>query len=210
MTESPFAPKTPSAAADVDVTKTLLLRRISLLQSELTNRTQEAEKDPLTRLGNRLALERRTNARGGWFVLCDLDGFKRAQDAHPSGHAYGDLVLIQFADFLRMNTRGDNAVRAGDRVAVRLGGDEFVVWVPTKAAAVRVKLAVRCWYSEDGKVTASVGMGQDLQAADAAMYLDKRMKKRHRLSEVMLIDDLTDGVGKVFKLLLHTGREMLS
>lgn len=204
--ETPFPPAPRPAARDV--TKTLLMRRIQLLESELTNKDREAEKDHLTRLGNKLGLERRTSARGGWFVLCDLDGFKRAQDAHPAGHAYGDLVLIEFANFLRSVTRTDPG-RAADRVAARTGGDEFVIWVPTKEAAVRVKLMVRAWLSEDGAVSASVGMGQDLAAADAAMYLDKRAKKRRWLADLMMIEGLTDGVRKVLKSVTDTGRLML-
>lgn len=147
-----------------DLTVTILMKRIDLLEQELLT-------DRLTRLGNRMALERRSSARGGWFVACDLNGFKRAQDASPFGHLYGDQVLISFADFLR------SIVDGTDRLAVRQGGDEFVIWAHDRGEALRIKRAVRGWLSDDGAVSAAAGIGDDLKVADADMYLAKRKRK---------------------------------
>lgn len=141
-------------------------------QSKMTIQTleREAYEDSLTGLHNRRFVESRTRGRGGWFVLCDLDGFKRAQDGHPRGHAYGDEILVEFARYLLTEAQGE-------RVAARMGGDEFVVWCPTKAAATRIRDGVRQWASADGRVGASAGMGRDMESADAALYIDKQKRK---------------------------------
>lgn len=108
--------------------------------------------------------------------MTDLDGFKRAQDLHPDGHAYGDRLLQEFAIFLRAICR-TNPGRDSDRVAIRLHGDEFVVWTPHKNVARRIKGKIRGWHSYDGAVRASAGLGKDLQSADAALFIDKRRRK---------------------------------
>ncbi|MGI8536105.1 MAG: diguanylate cyclase domain-containing protein [Mycobacteriales bacterium] len=83
--------------------------------------------DPLTGLPNRTLL---TDRLGGALarvqrlgqdvavLYCDLDGFKRVNDAN--GHATGDQLLRETADRLR------SVVRPQDTVA-RVGGDEFVL-----------------------------------------------------------------------------------
>lgn len=164
-----------------DLSRTVLMRRLSLLEVELaesfaTIKALEAKVycDRLTGIGNRRFLEERTHGRNGWFVLVDLDGFKAAQDAHPDGHRYGDEVLREFAAFLLSTCRTTRGQE--DRVAVRVGGDEFVVWCPTHHGAKRIKALVRVWHSSDYTVTASVGLGRDMESADAAMYLDKQRR----------------------------------
>lgn len=154
------------------LTATALLRRIELLEADRDRWQELAETDALTGLPNRRALERRTHARDGWFVLCDLNGFKAAQDAHLDGHAYGDDILREFGDFLDSSTR-DGRGRAADRVSARVGGDEFVVWCATRHGARRIKERVRTWRSKDGKVGCAAGFGKTIEAADAAMYLSK-------------------------------------
>lgn len=157
----------------MDLTVTSLLRRIEIIEADRDRWQELAETDKLTELPNRLALERRTHAREGWFVLCDLNGFKTAQDAHPEGHLYGDRILQEFADFLESSCRTGRG-RSDDRVASRLGGDEFVIWCPTRHGARRIKKCVRRWRSSDGKIGCAAGMGKSLDAADAAMYMNKR------------------------------------
>jgi len=142
-------------------------QHIRLLTSERDKWQRLAETDHLTQMPNRLALDRRVNQRDGWYILCDLNGFKSAQDAHPDGHAYGDDILREFAEFLETSTRFIE-----DRVAARTGGDEFLVWCPTREGARAIKQRVREW-SHDG-VTASAGMGETIGAADAAMYLSRK------------------------------------
>ena len=86
-----------------------------------------AHHDALTGLPNRVLLNERiaeaigrAECDGSMFaVLClDLDGFKSVNDT--MGHDAGDLLLVRFAERLRV------AVRPTDTVA-RTGGDEFAI-----------------------------------------------------------------------------------
>ncbi len=90
----------------------------------LAEREHEATHDPLTGLGNRLALglraaelSRAAEAHAA-LVLLDLDGFKAVNDT--LGHQAGDELLVQVARTL------ETLVRPDDLVA-RLGGDEFAL-----------------------------------------------------------------------------------
>jgi diguanylate cyclase (GGDEF)-like protein len=131
----------------------------------------------LTGLLNRRGLERRTRNRDwGWFVAADLDDFKVAQDQPGRGHKYGDEVLIEFADFLMMNTR-QRDMRARDLLAARTGGDEFGLWTETREGARRIKEAIREWTSKDGEVRASAGIGDTMESADGALYSNKLARK---------------------------------
>ena len=86
-----------------------------------------ASHDQLTQLPNRRHMverlkqaQARSGAAGatGALLFIDLDNFKSLNDT--LGHRYGDLVLQQVAERLRI------CVREGDLVA-RFGGDEFVL-----------------------------------------------------------------------------------
>lgn len=112
-------------------------------------------------------IERRSHARDGFFVVCDLDGFKRAQDAHPDGHAYGDRILREFARFLLDITREDE-----DRVSARFGGDEFIVWVPSVRAALEVERRVQGWRRDT--ITCTAALGKNLESADRRLMAKKR------------------------------------
>lgn len=88
--------------------------------------SHQATHDGLTGLPNRAYLRQRLEEalepRPGWspcaVLFCDLDRFKRVNDA--LGHDLGDALLIETAHRLAKITR------PGDVVA-RLGGDEFVL-----------------------------------------------------------------------------------
>lgn len=148
-----------------------LLARIARLEAENEQLRDELNHDELTGLKNRRALQEYDGE--GWYVYGDLDGFKEAQDAHPNGHDFGDEILREFALFLRTETRNT------DLVAFRHGGDEFAVWAPSQESAKAIRDRVRKWSSRhDSGVTCSAGIGSPLEAADAAMFIDKQRKKK--------------------------------
>jgi diguanylate cyclase (GGDEF)-like protein len=146
--------------------------------------------DALTRLANRRALFEQGGtalARAGQdgrdmaLLMCDLDWFKRINDAH--GHDAGDRVLSLFADVLR------DRVRAGDLCA-RIGGEEFVVLAPDLGPLSALGLADRIRRSlaeqaspVPGRLSVSIGIacasadGYDLDrllaCADQALYQAK-------------------------------------
>lgn len=170
-----------------DLTKTAMTRHVAALQAEIEALRHEATHDRLTGLGNRRFLEQRSEGRGGHYVAIDLNGFKRAQDAHPDGHAFGDRVLSAFARLL-VQGAGDE-----DRVACRLGGDEFVVWCKTYRAALRMRALIHRW--SVGGVTASAGIGSNLEMADQRCYETKAERARSRYHRML--------VGLCYKILAH-------
>jgi len=165
------------------------------LQRDLSVAQECAERDPLTGLLNRRALEqalaravqmaRRADAALS-VAFCDIDHFKRLNDVH--GHAVGDRVLRLVGDCL--------AEDADDRTFVgRQGGEEFVVLfegLPVIEAGARIDvireaLANRILRSRSdgmpiGRVSFSAGVaalngtesGEDLlHRADKALYRAK-------------------------------------
>lgn len=119
------------------------------------------------------------------FAVLDLDSFKHLNDAY--GHEFGDTVLRQIGDLLRVN------VRRTDWVG-RWGGDEFVISVQggeveASAMLLRICEVVRRqeFVAPDGsvhKITFSCGVcewqdAMDSQGifhkADEALYSAKRL-----------------------------------
>lgn len=165
------------------------------LQQDLSAAQASAERDPLTGLLNRRALEqmlrqavetaKRADAALA-VAFCDIDNFKRLNDEH--GHAVGDRVLRLVADLLA--AEGDEQTFVG-----RQGGEEFVLLfegtgvidAAARVDAVREGLSQRFLRSRSdgspiGSVTFSAGVaglaGQDdadalLQRADQALYRAK-------------------------------------
>lgn len=116
---------------------TALHERLTAQQTELEtlNRVlfEESRHDPLTRVGNRIALRERLTLMSGTaqryghaycVALYDVDNFKTFNDTQ--GHLAGDRVLSAVADAL--GSRG----RTGDTV-YRYGGEEFVVIFPEQS-----------------------------------------------------------------------------
>ena len=159
-----------------------------------------AHHDPLTGLGNRLALDvyfehavaqaNRQRSQIGVLVL-DLDDFKQVNDR--LGHAAGDEVLCEVARRLR------RCIRGGDLVA-RTGGDEMAIvshlgegGIPeVRALAERILNDVLMPFITGGnRVTINISIGiavypdhatrpdELLQQADQALYVAKS-KGKHR------------------------------
>lgn len=102
-------------------------RMTRIAREHASQKTREAEEDPLTGMGNRTRLTSRgpivlaeSADVGGLsaLIMLDLDGFKRINDT--LGHAAGDQVLVEVARRIK------ETVRKGD-LAIRLGGDEFAI-----------------------------------------------------------------------------------
>jgi diguanylate cyclase (GGDEF)-like protein/PAS domain S-box-containing protein len=156
-----------------------------------TQLLHEALHDPLTGLPNRALLEDRLEQalsraqRLGAEVavmFLDIDHFKLVNDS--SGHAIGDLLLVETARRLEAATRASDSV-------VRFGGDEFVVLCEdtaleeARALAQRIRSRLSQPVAIDGQsffLDVSVGIaharptddvGSLLQAADTAMYVAK-------------------------------------
>ncbi|WP_214878697.1 diguanylate cyclase [Exiguobacterium sp. ERU653] len=149
---------------------------------------QSSERDHLTGLFNRRVWDRYTATLGEedrtYNVLAlDIDHFKQVNDTY--GHGNGDLVLQQFADILKVETR------AHDTVA-RIGGEEFVILIydltPKKvekvANRIRERIATEVFYLNNFppiQITTSVGVAHGtalsikrmVDLADSALYQAK-------------------------------------
>ena len=156
-----------------------------------------ASVDPMTRLDNRLELDRKM--MDAWsqtlavqqdfsIIVMDLDHFKMVNDTH--GHLVGDQVLREFAQLLK-------SVVPEDCVLGRYGGEEFVIVMPETSQEDAIKLCddildearahVFCGDPLPIRLTVSLGLAsahakndtektpQDVLAeADQAMYMAKR------------------------------------
>lgn len=153
--------------------------------------------DPLTGLGNRLALSESLESRlltlqasSGELALMfiDLDDIKRVNDT--LGHHVGDEVLVEVASRIRAACEAEGLDAAE---LARFGGDEFVVLFPAhevrqcaEALAKRLLAAIRAplpLHDRDLVVSGSVGItvfpddaasaAQMVKNADMAMYQAK-------------------------------------
>jgi diguanylate cyclase (GGDEF)-like protein len=161
----------------------------TLMRAEIKQRS-DAVLDPLTGLLNRKALAGRfaeiaqQAALTGapiCLIACDLDHFKRVNDAY--GHTRGDAVLKDAAYVMRKQLRSFELV-------YRLGGEEFLIVLPGvavdegRAIAERVRAGIEDARPAGLGVTASFGVaGSDggaaafeplFAAADGALYEAKR------------------------------------
>ena len=143
----------------------------------LTETTEEGFRTMATEI----ARSRRTDVPLS-LLLCDLNSFKKINDAH--GHLAGDNCLRQVADALRGEVRGAD-------VCFRWGGDEFIVVLTDTpelaalevAARIESHVAASCAQPDGSPLTVTSGhatlldwmAGADLvAAADAALLVRKR------------------------------------
>jgi diguanylate cyclase (GGDEF)-like protein/PAS domain S-box-containing protein len=151
----------------------------------------QARRDPLTGLGNRLRLEedlamydaRRVRHGHSYCVLlCDLDRFKPLNDRQ--GHQAGDDVLRAVADTIVIQSRTSDAV-------YRYGGEELLVLLSEQTlegaliVSERMREAVQRLGlphadSEDGVVTISIGaaacpVGDHTDSTDAIRRADRAL-----------------------------------
>jgi diguanylate cyclase (GGDEF)-like protein len=165
-----------------------------------TDLLHRSEFDLLTDIHNRFSLDKQLDAQieearqnAGVFglIYIDLNDFKQVNDVY--GHQVGDQYLQEVS--IRMKRQ----LRSVDMLA-RLGGDEFAVLLPVvhnRAAAEeiagRLRLCLDEPFSVEGYVvhgSASIGIAlypEDattkeglLSAADAAMYVAKKIRQEMR------------------------------
>ena len=163
--------------------------------------TDLAQRDSLTGLWNRRRFEedlakqlarcRRYGERAALLML-DLDGFKEVNDTF--GHLVGDEVLCALGDGLTRRLRASDS-------AARMGGDEFAVLLANvdrseaeqaaREVAARLTEFARDALGSRVELKISVGLtlmdctaggvNEVLEAADRAMYADKRRPGRSRV-----------------------------
>ena len=195
----PLDPDELAARLVVAARISALQHQLATQQCELQSLNQrlydQARIDPLTQLASRLKLSedldlietKLEHYRGRYCaVMCDLDYFKRYNDAY--GHLAGDEVLRAVAQALRNNFRSED-------LAYRYGGEEFLLILRATsatdghAAAERHRNAVRALRIPHREspfkiVTMTMGIAplagglkvtSWLEEADAALYEAKRL-----------------------------------
>jgi diguanylate cyclase (GGDEF)-like protein len=141
-----------------------------------------SERDPLTGLMNRRAIEKRfrTLHREGFdtVAVLDLDHFKAINDHY--GHAVGDEVLRACAAALGGVT---------DQLAIRLGGEEFLLLLRGKASLQRaeeVRQLLSAHIADEvrvlgGPVTASMGVVQLTRSFASSANFDAVYERADKL-----------------------------
>ncbi len=177
------------------------------LREDLAQVTSEAQRDFLTGVFNRKALDRMMDDLASYseenktplcLLMIDIDYFKKFNDTY--GHLIGDEVLKMVAKILTSTLKGKDVV-------ARFGGEEFAVLLPStplEGAMVVAELLRKAISSKElkrrdtgdtiGKITVSVGVaayriGDDtipvfIKRADEALYRSKELGRNRVTREL--------------------------
>ncbi len=173
----------------VGVLSSMLTLDFQILNQQVQLYKKSAELDHLTGLYNRRVWDDRTagleqEGRIYNVLALDIDHFKHVNDTY--GHGNGDLVLQQFANILKQETRPHD-------ITARIGGEEFMILVydlsPQKVVKVANRIRERIAterFQLDGfpaiEVTTSIGIAHGKHVhiqqmnvlADEALYAAKQ------------------------------------
>ena len=179
------APTEPAAAAGPTVPGTVavplpedLLTRVHELEEELRSVERAAERDALTGVANRAALDKAlpTAEASPETAVVVFDANHFGQVNKQLGHEAGDTMLREMATAIR---QAAVELGVGDRV-FRRGGDEFVVLAPAAVAdQVRTRAEARFGARPAGDVVVSLTgtVGPTFAAADAELQARKTARK---------------------------------
>ena len=180
------------------------------------NLQEEVRRDPLTKLLNKIEIQRETDAflegaEGGTHVLflIDIDNFKGINDNF--GHTFGDTVIVDIAEIIRSLFRNND-------LTGRVGGDEFLVLMKNttlekaKERAKNLGEALCKIYTGGSlhyRISASIGLaacsGGDgntysslFEKADHAMYRTKQGGKNgYEIAGAKDVGMLSNGIKKI-------------
>jgi two-component system cell cycle response regulator len=195
----PFIEEELLARVEIHLRARQYIKQVEALNNRLEHL---ASRDGLTDFFNRRyfqeALEREFSSARRYrlelsCIMVDLDFFKKINDS--CGHAFGDLVLREFAALLRAQSRKAD-------ICARYGGEEFVVLLPhaNLGAAIvfaeKIRDVVEAYTFKDAlhsrQVTCSIGVaslkvhapetGEKLvDMADQALYKAKSLGRNQAL-----------------------------
>ena len=158
-------------------------------QSEYNRNFYLSRLDPLTKLGNRYALNEGISKLGSHYVVVylDIDGLKKTND--NLGHGEGDKLITFAAEYLLETFSSQGSV-------FRTGGDEFVILLPqlnlnqlsntlksTQALLVLLPTKIQEKWAQAGisfgicDSTEQNTPSQCLSQADKRMYLQKEQRR---------------------------------
>jgi diguanylate cyclase (GGDEF)-like protein len=177
-------PSRPELAAAIDETM------ITVVTAVIDRLRDEGLTDPLTRIGNRRAMDRdllaaaaaadRRHSRLA-LVVIDVDGLKVINDM--LGHAEGDDYLIALTQALRSSVRIDDSL-------YRMGGDEFAILMPESDADAAGRVLSRAVDSGAPTFSAGIAVYPDeadnvhgvLRLADERLLAGRRARRASQAS----------------------------